>query len=60
MGLNIYFVIYFDDLGEIYFWVMKLLVIFISLDLIWGKNLELIKSYGFLVDKILGVGVVDV
>lgn len=60
MGLNIYFVIYFDDLGEIYFWVMKLLVIFISLDLICGKNLELIKSYGFLVDKILGVGVVDV
>lgn len=36
VGLNIYFVIYFDDLGEIYFWVMKLLVIFISFDLICG------------------------
>lgn len=52
-------VTYFDDLGETYNWVMELPVNAISLDFTRGRNLELIKNYGFPEDKRLGIGIVD-
>jgi 5-methyltetrahydropteroyltriglutamate--homocysteine methyltransferase len=52
-------VTYFDDLGETYPWVMELPVSAISLDFTRGRNLELIKNYGFPEDKRLGIGIVD-
>ncbi|MEH2290633.1 5-methyltetrahydropteroyltriglutamate--homocysteine S-methyltransferase [Nostoc sp.] len=59
IGLDIHLVTYFDDLGESYNWVMELPVNAISLDFTRGRNLELIKTYGFPEDKHLGVGIVD-
>lgn len=52
-------VTYFDDLGETYNWVMELPVNAISLDFTRGRNLELMKNYGFPEDKRLGIGIVD-
>lgn len=59
IGVPIQLVTYFDDLGETYPWVMKLPVAGISLDFTRGRNLELLKQYGFPADKKLGVGIVD-
>ncbi|WP_414621372.1 5-methyltetrahydropteroyltriglutamate--homocysteine S-methyltransferase [Calothrix sp. CCY 0018] len=59
VGIPLNLVTYFDDLGENYSWVMDLPVNAISLDLTRGRNLELIKTYGFPKDKRLGVGIVD-
>ncbi|AFZ18864.1 5-methyltetrahydropteroyltriglutamate--homocysteine S-methyltransferase [Allocoleopsis franciscana] len=59
VGLPLHLVTYFDDLGENYPWVVQLPVSSISLDFTRGRNLELIKHYGFPADKRLGVGIVD-
>ncbi|MEH2390675.1 MAG: 5-methyltetrahydropteroyltriglutamate--homocysteine S-methyltransferase [Nostoc sp.] len=59
VGIPLHLVTYFDDLGETYPWVMELPVSAISLDFTRGRNLELIKNYGFPEDKRLGAGVVD-
>lgn len=57
--LPLHLVTYFDDLGETYPWVMQLPVSAISLDFTRGRNLELIKTYGFPEDKRLGLGIID-
>ncbi|NMG11095.1 5-methyltetrahydropteroyltriglutamate--homocysteine S-methyltransferase [Brasilonema sp. UFV-L1] len=57
--LPLHLVTYFDDLGETYLWVMQLPVSAISLDFTRGRNLELIKTYGFPKDKRLGLGIID-
>ncbi|PMB53805.1 5-methyltetrahydropteroyltriglutamate--homocysteine S-methyltransferase [Fischerella thermalis CCMEE 5201] len=59
VGIPLHLVTYFDDLGETYPWVMELPVSAISLDFTRGRNLELIKNYGFPEDKRLGIGIVD-
>ncbi|MDF5722398.1 MAG: 5-methyltetrahydropteroyltriglutamate--homocysteine S-methyltransferase [Rhizonema sp. PD37] len=59
VGISLDLVTYFDDLGEAYPWVIDLPVAAISLDLTRGRNLELIKTYGFPASKRLGVGVID-
>ncbi|MEH2467226.1 5-methyltetrahydropteroyltriglutamate--homocysteine S-methyltransferase [Nostoc sp.] len=59
VGIPLHLVTYFDDLGETYSWVMELPVSAISLDFTRGRNLELIKNYGFPEDKRLGAGVVN-
>lgn len=59
VGLPIHLVTYFDDLGDAYSWVVQLPVAGISLDFTRGRNLELVKTYGFPAHKILGAGVVD-
>lgn len=59
VGLPIHLVTYFDDLGDVYEWVMQLPIAGITLDFTRGQNLEKIKKYGFPADKILGAGVVD-
>lgn len=59
VGLPLHLVTYFDDLGETYSWVIKLPVVAISLDFTRGRNLDLLKQYGFPEDKRLGVGIVD-
>ncbi len=59
VGLPLHLVTYFDDLAETYPWVVQLPVSSISLDFTRGRNLELIKQYGFPADKRLGVGMVD-
>lgn len=59
VGIPLHLVTYFDDLGDTYLWVMELPVSAISLDFTRGRNLELIKNYGFPEDKRLGAGVVD-
>ncbi len=59
VGISLNLVTYFDDLGEAYPWVIDLPVAAISLDLTRGRNLELIKTYGFPPSKRLGVGVID-
>lgn len=59
VGLPIHLVTYFDDLGATYPWVIELPVAGISLDLTRGRNLDLLKQYGFPSDKQLGVGIVD-
>ncbi|MBP5971852.1 5-methyltetrahydropteroyltriglutamate--homocysteine S-methyltransferase [Brasilonema sp. CT11] len=57
--LPLHLVTYFDDLGETYPWVIELPVSAISLDFTRGRNLELIKTYGFPEDKRLGLGIID-
>ncbi|MCX7593528.1 MAG: 5-methyltetrahydropteroyltriglutamate--homocysteine S-methyltransferase, partial [Fischerella sp.] len=57
--LPLHLVTYFDDLGKAYPWVIELPVSAISLDFTRGRNLELIKTYGFPKNKRLGAGVVD-
>ncbi|BAZ18228.1 5-methyltetrahydropteroyltriglutamate--homocysteine S-methyltransferase (plasmid) [Calothrix sp. NIES-4071] len=59
VGIPLHLVTYFDDLGETYPWVMELPVTAISLDFTRGRNLELLKAYGFPENKRLGVGIVD-
>ncbi|WJI24979.1 5-methyltetrahydropteroyltriglutamate--homocysteine S-methyltransferase [Thermosynechococcus sp. B0] len=59
VGLPIYLVTYFDDLGAAYPWVVTLPVAGISLDFTRGQNLALLQQYGFPADKQLGVGIVD-
>jgi 5-methyltetrahydropteroyltriglutamate--homocysteine methyltransferase len=59
MGVPIHLVTYFDDLGAIYPWLIKLPVAGISLDFTRGRNLELLQQHGFPSDKQLGVGIVD-
>lgn len=59
IGIPIHLVTYFDDLGATYPWVMALPVAGISLDFTRGRNLDLLKQYGFPTDKQLGVGIVD-
>jgi 5-methyltetrahydropteroyltriglutamate--homocysteine methyltransferase len=59
VGIPLHLVTYFDDLGETYPWVIDLPVAAISLDFTRGRNLELIKTYGFPSNKRLGVGVID-
>ncbi len=59
LGLPIHLMTYFDDLGDTYPWVMELPVAGIGLDFTRGRNLELLKKYGFPSDKQLGVGLVD-
>jgi len=59
VGLSIHLVTYFDDLGSAYPWMMELPVAGISLDFTRGRNLELLRAYGFPSDKQLGVGIVD-
>ncbi|MFB2835966.1 5-methyltetrahydropteroyltriglutamate--homocysteine S-methyltransferase [Floridanema evergladense] len=59
VGLPLHLVTYFDDLRETYAWVMQLPVTSISLDFTRGRNLELLKQYGFPADKRLGIGIVD-
>ena len=55
--LPIKLVTHFNDLGETYPWVVQLPVAAISLDFTRGKNLELMKTYGWSQDKRLGAGV---
>ncbi|MBC1237096.1 MULTISPECIES: 5-methyltetrahydropteroyltriglutamate--homocysteine S-methyltransferase [Nostoc] len=57
--IPLHLVTYFDDLGETYPWVMELPVSAISLDFTRGRNLELIKTYGFPANKRLGAGIID-
>ncbi|MBR8828388.1 MAG: 5-methyltetrahydropteroyltriglutamate--homocysteine S-methyltransferase [Gomphosphaeria aponina SAG 52.96 = DSM 107014] len=52
-------VTYFDDLGETFPWVIELPVAAISLDFTRGRNLDLIKTYGWQGKKRLGIGIVD-
>jgi len=52
-------VTYFDDLGETFPWVIELPVAAISLDFTRGRNLDLIKTYGWHGKKRLGIGIVD-
>ena len=59
VGLPIHLVTYFDDLGDVYPWVIQLPVAGISLDFTRGRNLDLVKAHGFPADKRLGAGVVD-
>jgi 5-methyltetrahydropteroyltriglutamate--homocysteine methyltransferase len=59
IGISINLVTYFDDLGETYPWVIDLPVAAISLDFTRGRNLDLIKTYGWNHDKRLGVGIVN-
>ncbi|MEH2080327.1 MAG: 5-methyltetrahydropteroyltriglutamate--homocysteine S-methyltransferase [Nostoc sp.] len=59
VGIPLHLVTYFDDLGETYPWVIDLPVAAISLDLTRGRNLELIKTYGFPPNKRLGAGIID-
>ncbi|MDF5733929.1 MAG: 5-methyltetrahydropteroyltriglutamate--homocysteine S-methyltransferase, partial [Rhizonema sp. PD38] len=59
VGISLNLVTYFDDLGKAYPWVIDLPVAAISLDLTRGRNIELIKTYGFPPSKRLGVGVID-
>ncbi len=59
VGLPIHLVTYFDDLGKNYPWVTELPVAAISLDLTRGRNIDLLKKYGFPAGKRLGAGIVD-
>lgn len=59
VGMPIYLVTYFDDLGVSYPWVVELPVAGISLDFTRGNNLALLNQHGFPSDKQLGVGIVD-
>ncbi|MEG4810178.1 5-methyltetrahydropteroyltriglutamate--homocysteine S-methyltransferase [Microcoleus sp. F8-D3] len=59
LDLPLHLVTYFDDLAKTYSWVMELPVTAISLDFTRGRNLDLLKQYGFPPDKHLGVGIVD-
>lgn len=59
VGLPIYLVTYFDDLGAAYPWVVTLPVAGISLDFTRGQNLALLQQFSFPRDKQLGVGIVD-
>ncbi|MFS8892281.1 5-methyltetrahydropteroyltriglutamate--homocysteine S-methyltransferase, partial [Synechococcus sp. R55.2] len=58
-GIPVHLVTYFDDLGETYPWVVQLPVAGISLDFTRGHTLDLVRTYGFPADQILGAGVVD-
>ncbi len=59
VGLPLNLVVYFDDPGDTYPWLVNLPVQTLSLDFTRGRTLDLLREHGWPAEKTLAAGVVD-